>query len=810
MASFFLDDLRHALRALRHRPGFFLAAVLTLALGVGAVTAIFTVYDAVLLKPLPFREADRIVRVMRNQTPVDYSPISAPMVGEWERGGREVFDAFGVYVPQTVNLTGAGHAQRLEAYAVSPGYWAVFGQPIALGRAFGEAEENANERVVVIGDALWRNRFDADPAVLGRDIHLNGESWRVIGVAEPGFRYPSDAQLWLPTFLPAKTSGRGSNSWAPVARLAPGVDVAQAAAAMKVVTDWQAETFPDIHAGLSPRIERVRDLVGSRLRSPLAILLSASALVLLIACANLAGLMLARGQVRAQELALRRAIGAGSDRLVRQVLAESSLIAFAGTGVALLLAPPAVRGLLAMAPGLLPAYHAPGVDWRVGALACAVALATLLLFGLAPALRASRADPVEAMRGASRGQTGSRAQARARGVLVAAEIALAMTLLVGAGLLIDSLRRLGHVDPGVAEPETLLAAGLSLPTPAMQPGEEFAPWVERVRAELAPRIEALETRVAALPGVRSVAFSDVLPGGGATGWNGGVSVAGHVLPEHALVQFRFVGPEFFRTAGIPLLQGRAFTSGDGPGIFADTALVNRAFVDRYLGGGDALGAQVSTFDGSAKTVVGVVENVRQGGPEREPDAEIYFPMRTAPTGDMALLVRVDGDALALAESLRRAVREVAPDAPVHAIRTMDSVLRETTALRRFNMGLMGVFAGVALALAAVGLYGVIAYAASQRQREIGVRKAVGARGTDIHAMMLRAALRMVLPGIVAGTLGALALGRFIASQLYGVGASDPRVLGLAALALTAVALVACLIPTLRAARVPPMAALRDE
>ena len=344
----------------------------------------------------------------------------------------------------------------------------------------------------------------------------------------------------------------------------------------------------------------------------------------------------------------------------------------------------------------------------------------------------------------------------------------------------------------------------------MQPGEDFEPWVARVQAELAPRIQALETRVAALPGVRSVAFSNVLPGAGSIGWNGGLSIAGREVPEHALAQFRFVGPEFFRTAGIALLQGRALSPGDGAGTFADTALVNRTFMERYLGGGDALGAQVSIFDGSPKTIVGVVEDVRQGGPEREPDAEIYFPIRTVPVGDLALLVRVDGDALALAESLRRAVRDVVPDAPVHAIRTMDSVLRQTTALRRFNMSLMGVFAGVALALAAVGLYGVIAYAASQRQREIGVRKAVGARAADIHAMMLRAALRMVLPGILAGMLGALALGRFIASQLYGVDATDPRVLGLAALALTLVAWVACLIPTLRAARVPPMAALRDD
>ncbi|HUD42490.1 MAG TPA: ABC transporter permease, partial [Dokdonella sp.] len=342
------DDLRIAWRALRAQPTFLAAAVLTLMLGIGAVTAIFTVYDAVLLKPLPFNDPERIVRVMRSQPPVAYSPVSAPTLRDWIERSGPAFSAIGGYVPQTLNLTGDGDAERLSGYRITPGYWDVFGQPIALGRAFGAAEDTANERVVVIGDALWRDRFGASPDVVGRDVDLNGERWRVIGVAKPGFRYPADAQLWLPAFLPADQAGRGSNSYAPVARLADGVSLDQARKVMDGITAWQAETFPDSSAGLVAQVMPLRELIGSRLRTPLAVLLAAAGLVLLIACANLASLMLARGQARAQELALRSALGAGRGRLLRQVLAESLLIAAAGAAAALLAAPPAVRALLAL------------------------------------------------------------------------------------------------------------------------------------------------------------------------------------------------------------------------------------------------------------------------------------------------------------------------------------------------------------------------------------------------------------------------------------------------------------------------------
>jgi predicted permease len=805
----FSTDIAHAWRALLARPLFLATAVVTLTLGIGMVAAIFTVYDAVLLKPLPFTDAARTVTVLRDEPPVSSSPVSAPVFREWQERSGAAFAAFGASVPMTLNLTGAGDAYRLDGYAVTPGFWNVFGQPLQLGRAFGADEENRNEHVVVISDGLWRDRFGAAADIIGRDIALNGESWRVIGVADPAFRYPDDAQVWLPTFLPANTDGRGSNMLSVVARLREGVSMRQAATVMDGITRWQASTFAD-SAGLSARIVPLHQRMTSGVREPLRLLLAAAGLVLLIACANLANLMLARGQGRARELGVRRALGASRVRLLRQVLAESLVVAILGALAALLVAQPAIDALLAFAPDLVPGFAHPVVDLRVVAATTALSLATLLLFGLVPAWRAANADPMHAMQGNTRGDIGGRGQLRARAVLVSAEIALAMTLLAGAGLLIDSLRRLAEVDSGV-DTSQVLTARFSLPTPVKEPGEDFAAWYARVRAAGEPRIEAIGARLRRLPGVESVAIGNALPASGQTNWNGGFTMPGHAIDERALVEFRFVGPQYLQTFGIPLVAGRAFNATDGShALFATEALVNQAFVDRYLGGGNAVGEQIEVFDGSAKTIVGVIGNVHQAGPAREVPAEVYFPVRSGPGGDLALALKVRGDAMAFAEPLRRAMREVAADAPLFEVRPLVEVTREPTRLRRFNMVLMNVFAGVALALAAIGLYGVLAYATARRQREIGLRQALGARRGDIGRLVLGAGLRMLLPGIALGLLGALALGRVIASQLYGVGGADPLVLGAVVAVLSLVALAACALPTVRATRVAPIEALRDE
>jgi len=806
-----LQDLKFATRALLTRPTFFLTAVLTLTLGIGAVAAIFTVYDAVLLKPLPYANAERIVRITREQPPATLSTISAQAFEEWHDRSRDAFDAMGAFVVETRNLTSAGEAQRLTVYKVTPGFWSVFGQPIALGRAFGDVEETQNERVVVLGDALWRTQFGGDAGVIGRDVELNGEAFRVIGVAAPTFRYPSDAQVWIPTFLPGNTTRtRGMNYLRAVALLRDGVSLAQAKTAMSTITDWQARTYPDLHGGMSAGVMPLRDLLSSDVRQPLHMLLIAAALVLLIACANLANLMLARGQAREQELALRSALGAGQARLVRQVLAESLLIAVVGAAAGLAIAKPAIAALTSFAPDLLPAYNAPAIDLRVIAVTTVVALATLLLFGLLPAWRASQSDPLHALQGASRSQTGSRAQVRARAALVSAEIALALTLLAGASLLIDSLRQLGKVDSGIGSPQ-VLTASFSISLPAQQPGDVLEDWAARTIGQLAPRLDAIEQHLRTLPGVESVALANRLPASGDWGWNSVFSIPGRTIEDKATAEWRFVSTDYFRTFGIPVQAGRAFAAADGAGsLYPTEVLVNQAFADRYLAGVDPLSQAITIFGDQPKRIVGVVANVRQAGLDRPPNTEVYFPVGKSAVGDLVLALKVQGDALAYAEPLRRAMREIAPDVPLYSIRTMDEVTGATTRMREFNMILMSAFALVATLLAAIGLYGVIAFAVGQRRREIGLRLALGADAAAVHRLMLGAGLRMIVPGLAAGLLGALALGHLIASQLYGVGAADPFVLGGVAALLALVALAACTLPTLRAARIPPMEALRDE
>ncbi|WP_300621063.1 ADOP family duplicated permease [Dokdonella sp.] len=805
-----VHDLRHAARALLARPTFLLTAVLTLTLGIGAVAAIFTVYDAVLLKPLPYANAERIVRVTREQPPATLSTISAQAFEEWHDRSGDVFEAMGAFVVETRNLTSAGEAQRLTVYKVTPGFWDVFGQPLALGRAFGDVEEKQNERVVVLGDALWRTQFGADAAVIGRDIELNGEAFRVVGVAAPSFRYPNDVQVWIPTFLPGNTTRtRGMNYLRAVARLRDGVSLAQAKAAMLAIADWQAHEYPE-HAGMSADVTPLRDLLSSDVRQPLHMLLLAAALVLLIACANLANLMLARGQARGHELALRSAIGAGRARLVRQVLAESLLIAAIGAAAGLAVAKPAIAALTSFAPDLLPAYNVPAIDLRVIATTAAVALATLLLFGLLPAWRAAQSSPLQALQGASRSQTGTRAQMRARAALVSAEIALALTLLAGASLLIDSLRQLGKVDSGIGSPQVLTAA-FSIALPAQQPGDVLDDWAARTIGRLAPRLDAIEQQLRRLPGVESVALANRLPASGDWGWNSAFTIPGRSVDDKAAAEWRFVSADYFRTFGIPVEAGRVFTATDGAdSLYPTQVLINQAFADRYLAGDDPLSREITIFGDAPKRIVGVVANVRQAGLDRPPNTEVYFPVGKAAVGDLVLALKVQGNAMAYAEPLRRAMREVAPDVPLYSIRTMDEVTGSTMRLRQFNMFLMSTFALVALVLAAIGLYGVIAFAVGQRRREIGLRQAIGASGGDIHRLMLGAGLRMIVPGLVAGLLGALVLGRAIASQLYGVGAADPLVLAGVTTLLALAAVAACAIPTLRAARVAPMEALRNE
>ncbi len=808
-----LPDLRRAARSLLARPIFLLTAVGTLALGICALAAIFTVYNAVLLRPLPYSNADRIVEIQREQAPITNGPVAREVFEEWRDRTTAAFDVIGAYTASTMNLTGAGNAERLTAYAVSPGFWEVFANPLTLGRAFGNDEETSGENVVVLSNALWRNRFNAAADIVGRDIVLNGENYRVIGVTASEFAYPRDASIWLPTYLPGNTMGRGSNYLDVIARLKTDVSVATANHLLTPVTDWQARNFPDNHVGLRARVETLRHSLSANLQQPMSMLLIASALLLLIACANLANLMLARGQAREPEFALRRALGADRGGLVRAVLAEALVIALAGTAAGVLAAQPAVHALMSLAPDLLPNSGTPPIDVRVVAVVVLAELSVLVLAGLAPAWQASRVDPVETLRGAGRDTGGTRARGRLRALLVTGEIALALTLLSGSALLIQSLRHLSDVDTGV-DSAHVLTARLALPVPARTPGEDMFAWFARAKEANAPRIDAILSEVGALPDAVHAGLTNELPISGGSGGNGSITLPGRDIPiAQNLAEFRAASPGYFATFAIPLRAGRVFDSRDGGEAGLGTSvLVNQAFVARFLDGVDAnaLGQSIGVIDNTMKTIVGVVGDVRQLGLDRAATPEVYFPARAYPGSEFSLAVKVDGDALAFAEPLRRTLQKVAPDMPVFSVRTMDEATRATTATRRFNLVLMSVFAAVALLLAAIGVYGVIAYLDGRRRREIGLRQAIGANARDIHRLMFGTGLRMIVPGIVIGLFGAVALGRVIASQLYGVGAADPVVLASVVVLLIVVAIAACAIPTRRATRISPVEALRDE
>ncbi|MEO8010413.1 MAG: ABC transporter permease, partial [Dokdonella sp.] len=552
----------------------------------------------------------------------------------------------------------------------------------------------------MLSDALWRDRFGANIDIIGRDIVLNATAYRVVGVAAADFAYPMDVQVWFPTHLPSNTYPRGSNYLNMVARLRHGVGIAAATQTLDGVAEWQAKTWSDNHHGLSSRVQLLRESLTGRFHQPLVMLLIASMLVLLIACANLANLMLARGQARAHEFALRRALGADNAGVARAVLAEGVVIAIAGVALGLLASQPVIRLLMALAPSSLPRTSIPVVDASVVFVVVIAALLAMLAASFAPAWHATRADPAEALRGSGRDTGGGRSRLRAG--LVSAQIALALTLLCGSALLIQSLRQLSEVDTGVASAH-VLTARIALPVPAMQPGEETLAWFARVKAANGPRIDAIIAAVAALPGAATVGMTDTLPVSGIAGvGNGSIRLTGRDIPmSENLAAFRFASPDYFASLGIALRGGRQLDAHDGNDAGLGThVLVNQSFVDHFLGGNEAsaLGQQIGIIDDTMKTIVGVVGNVRQAGLEEAPRPEVFFPARAFPQSEMSLIVKVDGDALAFAAPLRRALKTLAPDMPVFSVRTMDEATRQTTLMRRFNLTLMSIFAGVALLL----------------------------------------------------------------------------------------------------------------
>jgi putative ABC transport system permease protein len=814
------QDVRFALRGLRRRPGFTALVVLTLALGIGANSAIFSVVNGVLLRPLPYQRPGEIATLWMRWPSNQHGELSQPEYWDLTEQSRS-FTRLAAYANGSLTLTGSGQPERLNAGAVSAGLLPLLGVAPALGRAFSPEDDQPGRPVVVLlSDGLWRRRFGADRHVIGRSLRLDDAPATVIGVMPPGFQLPTDytgpgMDLWAPLQLdPAvDRSERGWHWVRVVGRLRPGVDIAAASREVTVLATRMRETYPGEYKSAFSgfAVTAAEDLVGD-VRPAILVLLGAVGLLLLIACANVASLLLARAEARQREVAVRTALGAGAGRMVRQLLTESLVLAGAGGVLGLLLADWGVRVLIATAPPTLPRLDAIETDGWVLGFTLLVTTATGVLFGLLPALQAARPDLTVAL--AEGGRSGASAgRQRFRRGLVVAQIALAVVLVSTAGLLLRSFERLRGVDPGF-DPGGLLTAQVEL-SPVRYDS------AAKIRAFYDQLVPALER----LPGVQSAAAVRALPMTGRLeigDWSFVVEGRHSTPPTPAdriNADWQSLTPNYFRTLRIPVLQGRAFEDADRHGG-QEVVLVNRTLARTAWPDGNVVGQRILLGGGGVdsvwRTVVGIVGDVRHRGLSADPRPEMYLPYDQFPAGTgtpnrtMRLVLRTGGDPAALAPGLRAAVAALDPDLPVTEVQTMESALGAWAAERRLTMVLVAGFAVLALTLGAVGVYGVMAHLVVQRTREIGVRIALGAAPGAILGLVLSQGAWLAGAGIGLGLLAALAASRLLTSLLFDVAPTDPPTYLVTVAALLAVAAAAAVIPARRATRTDPVEALRSE
>ncbi len=799
-------DVRFALRSLRRSPGFTLVAVLCLALGIGANAAIFSVINAVLLRPLPYAEPDRLVRAyeMRGDEGKTGS-VSVPNYVDW-RAQNSGFQDLAAWLEGNRNLQGEGGTERIGSVEVTPNLFAILGTPALRGRAFVPGhDEPGKGQVAVIGESLWRRRFGGDPSLIGRSVRLDGLAYTVLGVMPAGFDFPPGPavhEVWtLYQPSPQQKAARGSHFLAVAGRLKPGTSLDQASAQLRTVAARLEKQYPNEQVGRSVLLKPLKEAVVGRTRPALLILLGAVALVLLIACANVANLLLARAAVRRREVAIRLALGASRARLIRQFLVESLVLALGGALLGGLIAWGSLALLEPLAAGALPIAGGIALDGRVFAFLLAVSVVSGILFGLVPALQASREDVRDTLSDAGAKSTSGGNQKRFRSALVVLEIALSLILLVGAGLLLRGFLALSSTPSGLA-PDRVLTAHLAVPDGQLKgsAARVFQPLLDKLRH---------------LPGVRSAGVISMLPIQDA--WtNGSYLIEGRPTPkpgQEPSAEFRVASPQLFASLGIPILQGRDFTDRDG-GPGSRLLIVNEALARRDFPGQSAIGRQIRLDKEAPHTIVGVVGSVRQAGLDQQPLPEVYFPYVQISAedwlGNAVLVVRTAQAPEGVTAAVRGEVASVDRELSLFDVETMDEVITKSLASRRLNLWLLGIFAGIALVLSAAGLYGVISYLVAQRTREIGVRIALGAQTRDVIGLVMGQGARLTAVGIALGLLGALAFTRVLASLLYGVSARDPLTFaGIAAL-LAAVALLATWLPARRAARVDPMSAIRNE
>ncbi|HEY0100826.1 MAG TPA: ABC transporter permease [Pyrinomonadaceae bacterium] len=806
------QDLRYGLRMMLKNPGFTVVAVLALALGIGANSAIFSVVNTVLLRPLPYKDPERLVMVWEDDTKGGYprdTPAAANYVDWRDRNG--VFEGMAAIAEQNFNLTGTGEPEKIEGRRVSANLFSLLGVEPQVGRAFlPEEDQPGRNRVVVISYGLWQRRFGGDAKIIDQSLTLNGESYTVVGVMPPHFQFPRrEDELWVPiAFTPQEAANRGRHYLEVVARIKPGVTLEQAQAEMSTIAAQLQQQYPEQNTDLGVAVTPLHEQVVGDIKPALLVLLGAVGFVLLIACANVANLLLARAAVRQKEISIRVALGASRLRLVRQFLTESVLLAVLGGVVGLLLSLWGVSLLKAFIPENISQVEAITVDLRVLGFTLLVSLLTGLIFGLAPAMQASSLNLNETLKEGGRDSAAGSRGNRIRNLLVITEVAVSLIMLIGAGLLINSFLRLRNVDPGFRA-ENLLTMQVELPQLKYPQHAQRTAFYN----ELLSRIEAL-------PGVKSAAVTTNLPLY-MQGNSIGISIEG--IPDPApgqgkrpVVATRVVSPHYFQTMSIALLQGREFSEQDkfdSPAV----AVINETMARRYWPEQDPTGRRItsgaptSTDPDDWITVVGVVKDVRQFELVTDPKPQMYLSYAQA--GFFApndLVVRTEVEPLSLAATVRRKVWEVDKDQPVSKIRTMEEIVSESVARQRFSMLLLGIFAALALVLAAVGIYGVMSYSVAQRTREFGIRMALGAQRRDVLKLAVGQGLKLVIAGIVLGLGASFLLTRVMSSLLFNVSATDPFTFITISLVLIGVAVLASFIPALRATKIDPMDALRYE